>query len=103
MPGPAIGYFQIRNVDSIKYEIKKNHLISQTYVANFKEYPKIIINLPWQYRLSKTIDIFLDNNVDYSVFESRVKSESKPSYLFINNIKVPNNGILNLTWEEILN
>jgi len=104
MPESVIGYFQIRIVDSVRYEIRKNQLLSQIYISNFKEnrLQKITLNLPWQFMLSKTIDIYLDNNNDYSLFESRVKSEIKPSYIFINNIKVANNGILNLNWSEIL-
>lgn len=102
MPEPAIGYFQIRKVDNIKYGIQKNNLISQTYLANFKDYQKIIINLPWNFRLSKTIDMVLDDNLDLSAFEARVKSETKPRYLFINNVKVFNTGILNMNWSDIL-
>ena len=102
MPGPAVGYFQIRNIDSVKYEIRKNKLISQTYIADFKDHPKIIIYLPWQFRLAKTIDIYLDNNFEYTMFESRLKTEEKPAYLFINNTKIVNNGILDMTWADIL-
>jgi hypothetical protein len=100
--GSEIGKFQIRSVDSIGFPIRKNHLISQTYIANFKAAQKVIINLPWQFRLAKTIDIFLDNNMDYSVFEARIKTEAIPAYLFINGVKVANTGILNLTWNDIL-
>ena len=102
MSTPPVGYFKIREVDSIKYDIRKNTLISQTYIANFKDYPKLIVNLPWQVCLSKTIDIYLDNSFDYSVYEKRIKSESKPSYLFINGAKFPNNGVLDITWDELL-
>ena len=103
MTTPPVGYFQVRMVDSLRFEIRKNHLISQTYIKGFKSAnDKIIVNLPWQYRLSKTINIYLDATADYSVLEERAKNEQKPSYLFINNTKVPNNGIINLTWEEIL-
>ncbi len=100
--GSEIGYFQIRNVDAIRYPIRKNNLISQTYIANFRDKPKVIINLPWQFRLSRMIDIYLDNNMDYSAFEARIKTEQIPAYLFINGVKVTNTGILNLTWNEIL-
>lgn len=103
MSSPPVGYFQIRYDDSIKYDIRKNHLISQTYIANFKGHNKIIVNLPWQFMLSKTINIYLDTDSDNSVWNSRVKNESKPEYLFINGTKVPNTGILDLTWAEILN
>jgi len=99
---PPVGYFQVRIVDSQRFEIRKNHLISQTYIANFKTNNKVIINLPWQFRLSKTIDIVLDDSTDYSQLAARATKEQKPEYLFINNIKVPNIGIINLTWEEIL-
>ena len=102
MTTPPVGYFKVSIIDGPQFEIRKNHIISQTFIANFKSYNKIIVNLPWQFRLSKTINIFLDDNNDYSMIENREKNEEKPSYLFINNIKVPNNGILNLTWEEIL-
>ena len=103
MSSPPVGYFQIRDVDSIKFEIRKNTLISQTYIANFKEHNKIIVNLPWQFKLSKTINIYLDMGSDNSVFNNRIKNEDNPGYLFINGIKVPNTGILDLTWAEILN
>lgn len=103
MSMPPVGYFQIRYDDSIKFEIRKNTLISQTYIANFKGHNKIIVNLPWQFKLSKTINIHLDMDSDNSVFDSRVKNEVKPGYLFINGSKVPNTGILDLTWAEILN
>ncbi len=98
----VIGFFQIRNSDDIKYPISKNHIISQTYISNFKDKPRVIINLPWQFRLAKTIDIVLDNNVDYAVFDKRIKNEQTPENLFINGVKVENKGILNLTWDEIL-
>ena len=99
---PPVGYFQVRKVDNLRFEIKKNHLISQTYIKGFKSNNKIIVNLPWQFRLSKSINIYLDDNKDYSDLEERMKNEQKPEYLFINDVKVPNNGIINLTWEEIL-
>lgn len=100
--GSEIGRFLIRSVDSSGFPIRKNNLISQTYIANFKATQKVVINLPWQFRLAKTIDIFLDNNMDYSVFEARIKTEQIPAYLFINGVKVANTGILNLTWHDIL-
>jgi hypothetical protein len=100
--GSEVGYFQIRKGDDIKFPVRKNHIISQTYIANFRDHPKIIVNLPWQFCLSKTIDIYLDNNVDYSVFEARVKNEKSPAHLFINGVKVDNKGIFNLSWNEIL-
>jgi hypothetical protein len=97
-----IGYFQVSINDNRLFEIRKNHLISQTYIANFKTINKVIVNLPWQFRLSKTINIYLDDNKDYSGLVAREKKEQKPEYLFINNIKVPNTNIINLTWEDIL-
>lgn len=102
MPSPSIGSFKIRNVDSVQYDVWKNNLICQTYIINFKGRPRIPVNLPWHVRLAKTIDIFLDNNFDYSVYEKRIKSEGKPSYVFINGVKFSNNGILDITWAELL-
>lgn len=98
----CVGYFQICKVDSIRYEIRKNTLISQTYIANFRGDRKIIINLPWQFRLSRTINIHLDDTVDPTVFDSRIKNETTPSYLFINGSRVPNNNIIMQTWAELL-
>lgn len=99
---PPIGYFQVCKVDNLQFEIRKNHIISQTYIAGFKSNNKIIVNLPWQFRLSKGINIYLDDNKDYLTLEERLINEQKPEYLFINNVRVPNNGIINLTWEDIL-
>lgn len=102
MATQPIGYFQLCKDDSMRFEIKKNHLISQTYISNFKTNSKVIVKLPWQFVLSKTINIYLYDTVDYSVLTNCAIKEQKPEYLFINNIKVQNNGIINLTWEEIL-
>jgi hypothetical protein len=95
MATPPVGYFQLGKDNTIRFEIRKNHLISQTYIANFKNNNKVIVNLPWQFRLSKTINIYLDKTED-------IIKEYQPEYLYINNVKVPNKGIINLTWEEIL-
>jgi hypothetical protein len=101
--GSITGNFQIRMGDSVKFNIRKNHIISQTYIADFKDMGKQVIKLPWQFQLAKKLDIYLDDNVEYDKFMHRVANETKPSYLFIANTKVPNNGVLDLTWAEILN
>ena len=99
--GSVVGNFKIRLSDSIEYNVRKNHIISQTYIGDFNGKSKQIVNLPWQFRLAKTLDIYLDDNLDYDKFIQHVANETKPSYLFINNTKVLNNGVLDLTWSEI--
>ena len=101
--GSVTGNFKIRLVDSIQYNIRKNHIISQTYIGDFKGRVKQVITLPWQFQLAKKLDIYLDDNVEYDKFIHRVSNETKPGYLFINNTKVLNNGVIDLTWSEILN
>ena len=100
--GSEIGKFQIRNIDAIRYPIRKNNLISRTYIANYKGISKIIVNLPWQYRLSTNIDIYIDDNIESENFKKRIIHETKPSYIFINGTKVTNNGVINLSWSELL-
>jgi len=103
MSTPPVGYFQIYQGDSEKYEIRKNHIISQTYIANFNaNKSKIIVNLPWQFRLAKVINIYLDNGNDNAELEHRIKTETKPRYLFINGTKVENNNVLDIVWPDIL-
>jgi len=102
MPIEPIGYFQIRANDSIMYPIRKNHIISQTYISDFKGCNKIVITLPWQFRLSKTINVYLDDNLEKSGFEQRINSETKPAYLFINGTKIQNTNVLDMAWSDII-
>ncbi len=95
-----IGYFLIRSVDSRAYPIYRSAGI--TYIADFQNNPKTIVNLPFHLSHANNIIMWLDNNMNHVEFSIRLKTEHKPAYLYINDTKYDNNGILNLTWNNII-
>ena len=87
-----IGYFYIREVDSIRHDIYQNN--DNFFVLVKNKYYKI--NLPKKYQnLNELIHIVLWDALDYEDYVNNVKSNIPPKYIIINNNKIENNNIIN--------
>jgi hypothetical protein len=87
-----IGYFYIREIDSIRYDIYQNNDNIFALIKN-KFYK---INLPKKYQnLNEKIHITLTDILDYEDYENFLKKNKPPSYIKINNEKIQNNNIIN--------
>ena len=87
-----IGYFYIRQVDSIRYDIYQNINNIFTNVKN-KLYK---INLPNKYLLlNDKIHITLIDAFEYVEYENLLKENKPPNYIIINDEKIRNDNIIN--------
>ena len=87
-----IGYFYIRQVDSIRYDIYQNINNIFTNVKN-KLYK---INLPNKYLLlNDKIHITLIDAFEYVEYENLLKENKPPNYIIINDEKIKNDNIIN--------
>jgi len=87
-----IGYFYIREVDSIRYDIYQNN--DNFFVLVKNKYYKI--NLPKKYQnLNESVHIVLYDGLDYEDYQNNLKFNTPPKYIIINNNKIENNNIIN--------
>ena len=87
-----IGYFYIRQVDSIRYDIYQNN--DNFFVLVKNKYYKI--NLPKKYQnLDESVHIVLYDGLDYEDYQNNLKFNTPPKYIIINNNKIENNNIIN--------
>jgi len=87
-----IGYFYIREVDSIRYDIYQNN--DNFFVLVKNKYYKI--NLPKKYQnLNESVHIVLYDGLDYEDYQNNLKFNTPPKFIIINNNKIENNNIIN--------
>lgn len=87
-----IGYFYIREVDSIRYNIYQNN--DNFFVLVKNKYYKI--NLPKKYQnLNESVHIVLYDGLDYEDYQNNLKFNTPPKFIIINNNKIENNNIIN--------
>ena len=88
-----IGYFYIRIVDSVRFDIYQNNNNIFSNIRN-KLYR---INLPNKYLLSNDkIQIILHSDIfEYVEYENLLKENKPPEYIIINNEKIKNDNIIN--------
>ena len=90
-----IGYFYIKAIDSIRYDIYQNNDIIYVDYKNHS----YKINLPQKYQnLNEKIHITLIDMSDYENYDdyqNHVKNNIPPKYIDINNNKLKNDNIVN--------
>ena len=87
-----IGYFYIRQVDSIRFDIYQNNNNVFTNIRN-KIYK---LNLPNKYLVSNDkIHITLIDAFEYAEYENLLKKNKPPNYIIINDEKIKNDNIIN--------
>jgi len=84
-----IGYFHIREVDSIRYNIYK---ISDTIYVNYKNKMNII-NLPKKFMNMNNINIVLSKVHGYDNYYK--EKQDNFQFIYINNEKIKNDNIIN--------
>lgn len=87
-----IGYFYIRIVDSIRYDIYQNYNNIFVMIKN-KTYK---LNISQKYLKSDDkIHITMFDGMDYEDYEFSLKSNKPPTYITINDEKIKNDNIVN--------
>ncbi len=87
-----IGYFYIRAVDSVRFDIYQNNNNVFTNIRN-KIYK---LNLPKKYLLlDDKIHITLIDSFEYAEYEYLLKENKPPNYITINDEKIKNDNIIN--------
>ena len=79
-----IGYFQVREVDAIKYNIYKSN--NKTYI-NYKN-KNYIINLPEKYNNISNLYITLSKKINYDDYY--IEKLNNFEFIYINDEKVKN-------------
>jgi hypothetical protein len=87
------GYLHIRDVDALRYPIKKNTL--GNYYITHNNNNNITLNIPQKY-ISNVyeIKIVLYKNLTLDEFKNDTDTENSPEYLYINDDKVKNTDIV---------
>jgi hypothetical protein len=87
-----IGYFYIRLVDSVRFDIyhNKNNIFINIRNKLYR------INLPNKYLLlNDKIHIILIDAFGYAEYENLLKKNKPPNYIIINDKKIKNDNIIN--------
>jgi aminopeptidase C len=85
------GYLHFRSIDVLRYPIYK---IDNDYLYMYKD-KKYKLNIPNNFK-NKFIDVTLSNKINYVDYEKERKEKGFPKVYEINDIKVINNGDIEL-------